>query len=123
MCDSGSIGKSHGHDQELEGAVTHLKGCLPLVACSNTNIVVASTEVKLGVDLCTAQLGKEVSDEWNWVPILLSNFVKVPEVDTESQGAILLLHKEDRCTTWQLGLLDEPLAKHIIEEFTEEAKL
>jgi len=32
-----------------------LEGCLPLVACCDTNIVVASAEVKLGVDLHTAR--------------------------------------------------------------------
>jgi len=53
------------------------EGCLPLVACCDTNIVVASTEVKLGVDLCAAQLVEEVGNEWDWVPILLSNLVEV----------------------------------------------
>ena len=60
-------------------------------------------EVELGVDLCTAQLVEEVGDEGDWVLILLSDLVEVSEVDTESQCAILLLHKENRCTTWRLG--------------------
>jgi len=42
---SGSIGKSHWHDQELEGAVTRSEGCLPLMAHCDANIVVASMEV------------------------------------------------------------------------------
>jgi len=54
------------------------------------NIVVASTEVELGVDLCAAQLFEEVGNEWNQVSILLSDLVEVSEVYTESQGAILL---------------------------------
>ena len=64
------------------------------------NIVVASTEVELGVDLCAAQFVKEVCDEWDQVPILLSDLVEVSEVNTESQGAILLLCKENRCAHW-----------------------
>ena len=60
---SGSIAKSHKHDQEPEGAISCLENCLPLMVCCDTNIVVASTEVKLGVDLCTAQLVKKVGDE------------------------------------------------------------
>ena len=71
------------------------EGCLPLMAHCDMNIVVASMEVKLGVDLCTTQLVKEIGDEWNQVPILLCDLVEVLEVDTESQGAILLLSKED----------------------------
>src|SRR5882724_13171152 len=80
-------------------------------------------EVEIGVDLCTTQLVKEVGDEWNRVPILSSNLVEVSEVHTESQGAILLLGKEDQCAAWQLGRSDEPLAEHVVEEFMQETKL
>ena len=97
------IGEPHWHDQELEGAIVHSEGCLPLMASCDTNIVVASTEVKLGVDLCTAKLVKKVCDKWIWVLILLGDLVEVPEVDTKLQGTILLLGKEDRCACWQLG--------------------
>src|SRR5882724_283411 len=97
---SRSIGESHWHDQELEGAILCLEGCLPLLASCNINIAVASMEVELGVDFCAAKLVKEVGDEWDWVLILLSDLVEVSEVNTELQGAILLLSKENRCTTW-----------------------
>src|SRR5882724_9651224 len=90
---------SHWHDQELEGAILCLEGCLPLMARCDANIVVVSTEVKLGVDLCTAKLVEEVGDEWDQVLILPSDLVEVLEIDTELQGAILLLSKENRCTT------------------------
>jgi len=72
----------------------HSEGCLPLMASCNANIVVASAEVELGVDLCAVQLVEEIGDKWNWVLILLSDLVEVSEVNTELQGAILLLHKE-----------------------------
>src|SRR5882724_4105382 len=97
---SGSIGKSHWHDQELEGAVMHSESCLPLVSRCDTNIVVARAEVELGVDLCAAQLVEEVGDEWNRVPILSRNLVEVPEVHTESQGTVLLLCKENWGAAW-----------------------
>jgi len=64
------------------------------------NIVVASVEVELGVDFCTAKLVKEVGDKRDWVPILPSDLVEVSEVNTELQDAILLLSKENRCTAW-----------------------
>ena len=48
------------------------------------------------------KLVEEVGDEWDWVPILLSDLVEVSEVDTESQGTILLLRKENGCTTLRL---------------------
>jgi len=99
---SGCIGEPHQHDQELKGAIACSEGCLPLVAHCDVNIVVASTEVELGVDLCAAQLVEEVGNKWNWVSILPSDLVEVSEVYTESQGAVLLLNKEYRCTSWRL---------------------
>ena len=60
-------------------------------------------EVKLGIDICTAKLVKEVGDERDQVPILLSDLVEVSEFDTELQGAVLLLGKEHRCTSWRFG--------------------
>ena len=120
---SRSVGEPHWHDQELKGAIAHSEGHIPLVACCDTIIVVASMEVKLGVDLHAAQLVKEVGDEWDWVPILLCDLVEVSEVDTALQGAILLLGKEDGCTTWRLRRSDEPISEHVIEEFVKEAEL
>src|SRR5882724_11417289 len=93
------------------------------MACCDANIIVTSVEVELGVDLCTAQLVEEVGDEWNWVPVLSSNLVEVSEVHTELQDAVFLLGKEDWCATWRLGRSDESLAKHVIEEFTQETEL
>src|SRR5882672_1816574 len=81
---SRSIGESHGHNQEFEGAILGAKCCLPLMASGDANIVVASPQVKLGVDLGTAELVKEIGDKRDWVPILPGEFVEVPEVDTES---------------------------------------
>jgi len=59
----------------------------------NTNIVVASTEVKIDVDLCTSKLVEEVCDQWDQVLILPNDLVEVLEVNTELQGAVLLLSK------------------------------
>src|SRR5882724_5331305 len=96
---SRSIGKSCQQDQELKGAIVCSEGCLPLMAGCGTNIVVASMEVELGVDLCTSQLVEKIGDQWDQVPILPCDLVEVSEVDTELQGTILLLSKENRCTT------------------------
>jgi len=81
---SGCIGETHGHNQELKRAISSAKGCLPLVASGNANIVVASVQVELGIDLGTAELVEQVGDEWDWVPILPGDLVEVPKVDTES---------------------------------------
>ena len=69
----------------------------------NTNIVVASVQVELGVEFCAAKLVKEVGDQLDWVLILSGELVEVPKVDTESQGPIFLLCKQDWGTCWGLG--------------------
>src|SRR5712664_4266947 len=79
---SRSIGESHGHNQEFERAILGAKHCLPLMASGYANIVVASPQVKLGVDLGTAELVKEIGDKRDWVPILPGELVEIPEVDT-----------------------------------------
>src|SRR5882672_4919032 len=96
------------------------KGCLPLMASGDANIVVASVQVELGVDLGTAELVKEIGDKWDRVPILPGKLVEVPEVDTESQGPIFLLGKQDWGTCWGLGRSDEPFAEHVVKEFVKE---
>src|SRR5882672_9696512 len=99
------------------------KGCLPLMASGDANIVVASPQVKLSVDLGTAELVKEVGDQWDRVLILPGELVEVPKVDTEPQGPVFLLCEQDWGTCWGLGRSDEPFAKHIIEELMKETKL
>src|SRR5467141_3628725 len=117
---SRGIGESHGHNQEFERAISGAKCCLPLMASGDANIVVASPQVKLSVDLGTAELVKEIGDKWDRVPILPGELVEIPEVDTESQGPIFLLCKQDWGTCWQLGRSDETFAKHVIKEFMKE---
>jgi len=80
-----------------------VKGCLSLMASHNVNVVIASIQIELGVDLHTAELVKEVCHEWDQVPILPGNFVEIPEVHTELQATILMLGNEDSGTGWQLG--------------------
>ncbi len=48
---SRGIGKSHGHDQEFERAIACLERGLPFMTSSDADIVVACTQIKLGVDL------------------------------------------------------------------------
>src|SRR5882672_6129398 len=93
------------------------------MASGYVNIVVASMQVELGIDLGTAELIKEIGDKRDWVPILPGELVEVPEVNTEPQGPVFLLCKQDWGTCWQLGRSDEPFAKHIVKELAKETKL
>src|SRR5882724_10653148 len=97
------IGESHWHNQELKGAKMGVKGCLPLVATCDVNIVIASMQIELAVDIHSTELVKEVCDDGDWVLILFGDLVEVPEVHTKLQATIIFLGKEDRGTGWRLG--------------------
>src|SRR5712664_151807 len=77
---SRSIGQAHGHNQEIEGAISGAKGCLQLVTSGNANIVVARVQFELCVDLGASKLVQEVGDQWDWVLILPSELIEVPKV-------------------------------------------
>jgi len=64
-------------------------------------------EVNLGVDLGMAGGVQKVGNEREWITILLSDFVKTSEVNTQLEGAILLLYKEDRSSMRGSGRTDE----------------
>jgi len=51
---AGALVSPIGMTRKLEGAISCSEGCLPLMAHCDANIVVASMEVELGVDLCAA---------------------------------------------------------------------
>src|SRR5467141_2999470 len=93
------------------------------MASSDANIVVASLQVELGVDLGAAELVQEVGDQQDQVPIFPGELVEVPKVNTESQGPVFLLCEQDWGTCPRLGRSDEPFAKHIIEELAKETEL
>src|SRR6266481_7498133 len=97
---SRGIGKSHGHDQKFERAIVCLECGLPLMTSSDVDIVVACTQIKLGVYLGRAKLVDEVSNEGDWVSIPLSDPIELPKINTESKCAILLFGKENRCPYW-----------------------
>jgi len=63
------------------------------MASWDVNIVIASMQIELGVNLHATKLVEEVCDEGDQVSILLGDFVEIPEVHTELQATILFLAK------------------------------
>jgi hypothetical protein len=49
------------------------------------------TEIYGGIYTGFACSGKKVGDERKWVTVLLGDFVKPTEIDTEAEAAVLLL--------------------------------
>ena len=63
------------------------------MASCDVNIVVASAEVELGVDLCAAKLVEEVGDKWDQIPILPCDLVEVSELTQSCRVPSFFLEK------------------------------
>ena len=73
MLESGrSIGEAKRHDQVFKSTVAGPEGGKPLVAISNSDVIVTSSEINLGEDFGGLQLVEKVANEWKQVSILPS---------------------------------------------------
>jgi len=115
----GSIGKTEMHDLEIEGTIAGSEGCFPLISGSNTDEVVCTTEVNLGVDLGGAEAIEEIWNEGKWISIFLGDLVKTMPINTKSKQAVFLFDEQDRSTAWGLRLADKAVIKILFEEFME----
>ena len=52
-------------------------------------------EVERCINTSLASCIEEVRNEWKWVPVFLSDFVKTTVVNTKSEGAVLFADKEN----------------------------
>ena len=64
-------------------------------------------EVKCSVDVSLSGRLEKVGDERKWILIFLCDFIKTTEIDTEAEGAILFMDKENRGTVWRGGGSDK----------------
>ena len=88
---SQSIGKAKRHNTPLEGTIAGMEGSLPFVPFMDLDKMVCMPEINLGKESGLSRAIQEVGDAWEWVSIFLCDSIEAPKVDTESQGAILLL--------------------------------
>ena len=91
MESSRSIGKAKRHNMPLEGTIAGMEGSLPLVPFVDLNKVVCVPEIDLSKESGLLRAIQEVGDACEWVSVFLRDSVEAPKVDTELQGAILLL--------------------------------
>ena len=84
------------HYVVLKVAVAHPEGHLPLITLLDLDQVVHQPDVKLSVHFHADQPVKRLVDQGQRVAVLLGEVVELSIVDTQLQGAILFLHKEDR---------------------------
>jgi hypothetical protein len=88
-----SIGHAHWHYEPFIGAVSHLECCEPLMALSDSNVVVAVTKVDFGINCGMAKSIKEFVDEGEGIVALLHDLIERTIVNTQAESAIFLFRK------------------------------
>ena len=89
----GAFVNPKGHHYKLKVPITRPKRCLRDICLPNSQLMVTSEKVYLGVDSCSSQLVKQIINPRQWVPILDRNPVQLSVVNAQSKGLVLLLRK------------------------------
>ncbi|KAG5334139.1 hypothetical protein C0989_004339 [Termitomyces sp. Mn162] len=119
----GGVSHSEEHYEVLKEAIAGAKGGLPFMSWSDLDIVVARAEVYLCVNLGTAEMINEVSNQGEGIPVLFGDFVEPPIIHTELEGPILLLGEQNRSASSGDQWAYKALAKHVIEVFLQGSEL
>src|ERR1700678_4795857 len=93
--DAGAFERPKGMTSHSKEPIASAKSGLPFITFSDADKVISVAEVKRCVNTSLAGCIEEVRNEWKWVPVFLSDFVKTTVVNTKSEGAILFVDKEN----------------------------
>jgi hypothetical protein len=88
-----SIGRAHRHYEPFIGTISCPECCEPLMALSDSNVVVAVTKVNFGINCGVAKLIEEFVDEGEGIAALLHDSIECAIVDTQAESAIFLFCK------------------------------
>ena len=78
---------------KLKVPITRPERCLRDICLPNPQLMVTNAKVYFGVDSRSSQLIKQIVNPRQWVPILNRNPVKLPVVNAQLKGLVLLLRK------------------------------
>ena len=95
----GSIRQPERHDQPFEKAFLGFEGSLPHIGGFYWYLVIPGLQVDLAEIFHPFELVYKVFNPWDRVPILDSDLVQHPIVNTKSPSPILLLYQHDRAPT------------------------
>jgi hypothetical protein len=88
-----SIGHAHQHYEPFIGTVSHPERCEPLMALSDSNVVVAITKVDFGINRGTAKSIEEFVDEGEGIVALLRDSIERAIVNAQAESTIFLFCK------------------------------
>ena len=90
----GTVGHSEEHYEGFEEAVIGTEGCLPFVSRLDSYVIETPSDIKLGEVLGSAELGDELGDEGEGVPVLDGYSVQRAIVLDQPERTILLFNEE-----------------------------
>jgi len=91
----GAVGYSKEHYEEFEEATIGMEGCLPLVSGLDSYVVETPLDIELGEVLGSAELGDELGDEGEGVPVLDSYGVVMPDSRLDNKSDIFHYNNEN----------------------------
>jgi len=90
----GTVGHSEEHYKGFEEAAIGTEGCLLFVSRLDSYVIETPSDVKLCEVLSSAELGDELGDEGEGVPVLDSDSVQRAIVLDQPERTILLFNEE-----------------------------
>jgi len=102
----GTVGYSEEYHKGFKEAVISIEGCLPFVSGLDTYVIETPSDIKLCEVLGSAELGDELGDEGEGIPILHGYGIQRAIVLDQPERTILLFNEEHRGCDGGLGGLD-----------------
>jgi len=90
----GTVGHSEEYHEGFEEAAIGMEGCLPFVSGLDLYVIETPSDVKLCEVLGSAELGDELRDEGEGVPVLDGYGIQRTIVLDQPEQAILLFNEE-----------------------------
>jgi len=90
----GTVGHSEEHHKRFEEAAIGTEGCLPFVSGLDMYVIETPSDVKFCEVLGSVELGDELGDEGEGVPVLDGYSVQRTIVLDQPERTILLFNKE-----------------------------
>ena len=89
--------------------ITGTKGCLWDIFMPNPKLMIIETKINLREENRPLEMVEQVIYSGKWILILDSDFVKLPIIDTNHKGSILLSHKQHWSAARGYSQMDEAL--------------
>ena len=94
------IRQSKGHHYELKVPIPRPERSLRDISLPNSQLLVSSVKIYLGVDSRPSQLIKQVINPRKWILILDRNPVQLSVVNALSKGLVFLPCRQNRSAPW-----------------------